>query len=188
MNTLSYIKSHKLITSIITASAVVLTGGTVAIATLNNKPEQVAQVEMKTSMETPAPTPTPSTEPAAEIAQAETETTVTVSPQPSSTPKAEAKSTNPYAGPSQLSYVYDKRKNAGKSVFMGPARMWVGLARQAGVQVDRAPQVADVYSMGDYLYYVEAVSDASVTVSTYLNSEMTKTISREEASVGWFIH
>ena len=99
------------------------------------------------------------------------------------------KSNNLYPVNSMVGYVYDKREKAGKTVgAWGSARTWVQYARAAGVAVDKNPQVGDAYPLGDHLYYVEAVNENSITLSSYMTSVTIKEMSKEQASIGWFIH
>lgn len=115
---------------------------------------------------------------------------VNETPEIEDTPAVEpSKSNSPYPVDSPHGYVYDKREKAGKTVGLwGTARTWVQYARTAGVAVDKNPQVGDAYPVGDSLYYVEAVNANSITVSNYLNGVNTREMSKEEASIGWFIH
>jgi len=113
----------------------------------------------------------------------------TVEPSVTPVPTDNLASNNPYPVDSMIGYVYDKREKAGKTVGLwGSARTWVQYARAAGVAVDKTPQVGDAYPLGDHLYYVEAVNENSITLSSYMTSVAIKEMSKEQASIGWFIH
>lgn len=183
-------KSKKLIAGVVVLG-LVGAGSTAALITRDTPKEEVKYVatpqKAKVMKDDSIEVPVVESENTAVVTSPEQPTVVdqTDSPVTVENPK----SNNPYPIDSPHGYVYDKREKAGKTVgIWGPARLWVQYARAAGVVVDKTPQIGDAYSVGDHLYYVEAVNENSITVSTYLNGVNSKEMSREEASIGWFIH
>lgn len=177
MKTLSYIKSHKLITSVISVALIATTGG-VSYALVNNNAETKQEVAQATT------SPEPKKEVAEEVKEVDEvkEQVVTGTPAPSQTPTPTAtptptespKPTNPYPAGSALAYVYDKRKASNKQMGVwGSGTSIAANARANGVPVDSIPQFGDIAVSGTMVWFVDSVVQGeSFTISTLIDGKI----------------
>lgn len=97
---------------------------------------------------------------------------------------------NPYMKPSNLAYVYDKRKSAGKTVGnWGHADLWVKYGREAGLVINDVPEYGSAFASGNGgIYFVESVANDTFTASTFMNGVETKEFPMAQAKALRFIH